>query len=323
MQETTLSTTNENITKICLKRETPDTRFGFAVQDENSKTFFHLCNAVLQCGKKARDNQKLIHRSFKEDGSILTETDLAVSSALIPEISNLYPNCNIVTEEIDLHTFCDNAQFTFILDPIDGTDSYSQGFPSWCIALGILDSLRNPCGGIIYAPRFGIGEDDLFFCSMPYSSTLNGNENLTCNTNLTSNPTLSQTDVFLNGKLWKPLLHYDEPKQITAGSDILNHVDLGTFSGKLRVFGSGILHMTGPFAFSNIDACLTTKCYAWDVAAPHALALKLGFEVVYLDGSPVVYNDSLLKERKRFTQPIIVGNHSCIKYMERMFTQRP
>ncbi len=297
MQETKLSTTNEKITKICLKREPLARCFGFTVQDEETEVFFHLCNAVLQCGKKARENQKLIHRSFKNDGSILTETDLAVSSALIPEISRLYPGCNIVTEEIDLHSFNDNAQFTFILDPIDGTDAYSQGFPSWCIALGILDSSRTPCGGIIYAPRFGIGEDDLFLCSLP----------------------LLHTDVFLNGKLWKPLLHYDEPKQITTGSDILNHVDLGTFSGKLRVFGSGILHMTGPLAFSNIDACLTTKCYAWDVAAPHALALKLGFEVVYLDGSPVLYDDSLLKERKRFTQPILVGSHSCIKYMENTF----
>ena len=296
MQETTLSKDDERITKIDITASEPDGRFGFAFLDDESRTFFHLCDAVLQCGKVARSNQRLIHRSFKEDGSILTETDLAVSNALLPVIRRLYPGCNIVTEEIDLHSFDDNAPLTFILDPIDGTDAYSQGFPSWCIALGILGSSRKPCGGIVYAPRFGIGEDDMFFCSMP-----------------------NKADVFMNGKLWKPLEHYDEPKQMTAGSDILNHVDLGDFSGKLRVFGSGILHMTAPFAYSNIDACLTTKCYVWDVAAPHALALKLGLEVAYIDGSPVVYDDGLLIERKRFAKPILVGNHACLEYMEKTF----
>lgn len=296
MLETTLSKDDERITRIDISNHEPDGRFGFAADDEASTAFFHLCDAVLQCGRAARSNQRFIHRSFKEDGSILTETDLAVSNALLPEIARLYPGCNIVTEEVDLHSFDDGAPLTFILDPIDGTDSYSQGFPSWCIALGILDSSRQPCGGIVYAPRFGIGQDDMFFCSMP-----------------------GKADVFMNGELWGPLAHYDEPKQMTAGSDILNHVDLGTFSGKLRVFGSGILHMTAPFAFSNIDACLTTKCYVWDVAAPHALALKLGFEVAYIDGSPVVYDDALLVERKRFEKPILVGNHNCLGYMERTF----
>ena len=77
--------------------------------------------------------------------------------------------------------------------------------------------------------------------------------------------------------------------------------------------------MTAPFAYSNIDACLTTKCYVWDVAAPHALALKLGLEVAYIDGSPVVYDDGLLIERKRFAKPILVGNHACLEYMEKTF----
>lgn len=47
--------------------------------------------------------------------------------------------------------------FTFVLDPIDGTDMYSQGLPSFCTALGILDSSFTPVGAVIAAPRFGRG----------------------------------------------------------------------------------------------------------------------------------------------------------------------
>ena len=297
MQETTLSKTDKKITNITLDINEKD-NFGFKVDSPEAKAFKELCTCILQCGRKARENQKLIHRSFKEDGSILTETDLAVSNALIPEIKKLYPNCNIVTEEIDLHQFDNKAQYTFILDPIDGTDAYSQGFPSWCIALGILDSNRNPCGGVIFAPRFGIGTEEMFFCNPPYAS-----------------------EVYLNGKLFTAPEHYKVPRQITTGSDILNHVDLNGFSGKLRVFGSGILHMAAPFAYSNIDGCLTTKCFAWDVAAPHALALKLGMTVKYLDGTEVIYDDALLIERKRFVQPILVGYEPCVEYMKNTFKE--
>ncbi len=296
MQETTLSKTDTKITNITLNISEND-NFGFIVQNEESKAFNELCTCILQCGRKARDNQKLIHRSFKEDGSILTETDLAVSNALIPEIKKLYPNCNIVTEEIDLHEFNNNAQYTFILDPIDGTDAYSQGFPSWCIALGILDHNRIPCGGVIFAPRFGIGTEEMFFCSPPYAP-----------------------EVYLNGNLFTCPQHYDIPRQITTGSDILNHVSFNGYSGKLRIFGSGILHMTAPFAYSNIDGCLTTKSFAWDVAAPHAIALKLGMQVKYLDGTEVIYNDDLLITRNRFPKPILVGYKPCVEYMKNKFT---
>lgn len=301
MQETTLSKTDTKITNIKLDIEEKDS-FGFEISTDQAKAFNELCTCILQCGRKARENQRLIHRSFKEDGSILTETDLAVSNALLPEIKKLYPACNIVTEEIDLHQFNNNAQYTFILDPIDGTDAYSQGFPSWCIALGILDQNRVPCGGVIFAPRFGIGTEEMFFCSPPYAK-----------------------EVYLNGKETKAPEHYDIPRQITTGSDILNHVDLNGYAGKLRVFGSGILHMTAPFAYSNIDGCLTTKCFAWDVAAPHALALKLGMQVKYLDGTEVLYDDKLLIQRERFTQPILVGYAPCVEYMGKKFNilQRP
>lgn len=295
MQETTLSKTDTKITNITLNLKEKDT-FGFATTTEQAKTFNELCTCILQCGRKARENQKLIHRSFKEDGSILTETDLAVSNALIPEIKKLYPTSNIVTEEIDLHKFDNKAPYTFILDPIDGTDAYSQGFPSWCIALGILNKDRIPCGGVIFAPRFGIGTEELFFCSPPYESK-----------------------VYLNGKVTQAPEHYNIPRQITTGSDILKQVNLNGYSGKLRIFGSGILHLAAPFAYSNIDSCVNTKSFAWDVAAPHALALKLGMQVKYLDGTEVVYDDDLLIERKRFAQPILLGYEPCVKYMSSNF----
>ena len=127
MQETRLSKDDPRITRIEIVEEDYSTRYGFEPSSEDEKAFFGICSAVRQCGEAARSNQALIHRSLKQDGSILTETDLAVSEAIIGRLRALYPDCNIISEEIELQDFCDGRRYTFVLDPIDGTDAYSQG----------------------------------------------------------------------------------------------------------------------------------------------------------------------------------------------------
>ena len=89
MQETTLSKNDKRITRIEIADEAYGSRYGFDPSTNEEKAFFSICSAIRQCGEAARANQALIHRSFKEDGSILTETDLAVSDAIIERIRTL------------------------------------------------------------------------------------------------------------------------------------------------------------------------------------------------------------------------------------------
>lgn len=293
MQETTLSKDDARITRIEIADEEFSSRYGFEPSTEDEKAFFKLCSAIRQCGEAARANQGLIHRSLKDDGSILTETDLAVSEAIIARLRVLYPDCNIITEEIDLHDFSDEKRYTFVLDPIDGTDSYSQGFPAWCVALGILDSDRRPCGAIIFAPRFGCGTQELFICSLP-----------------------GDDRIFLNGKLHKAPEHYDAPRQLVMGSNINNYIDMRPYKGKIRSFGSSIIHEIVPVVFSNMDCTINPYCYAWDIAASHAIVLKSGLKFRYFNGDEVEYDDALLLERKQIRMPILIGNAHCVKWMQ-------
>ena len=293
MQETSLSKDDKTITRIEIQDEQYSDRYGFKPDTDSRKAFFKLCSAIRQCGEAARANQRLIHRSFKEDGSILTETDLAVSDAIVSVLRKLYSDCNIITEEIDLKSFTDGARFTFVLDPIDGTDAYSQGLPAWAVALGILDSKRHPCGAIIYAPRFGVGVQDLFVCSMP-----------------------DEGEVYLNGKAHKAPEHYDTPRQMVVASNIMNHVDISRYKEKIRAFGSSIVHIISPAFFSNLDCTINAYCYAWDVASAHAIVEKCGLKLSYLDGSDMEYDDRVLIERKQIRMPIIIGNDGCMKWMK-------
>lgn len=42
--------------------------------------FAQLEETIRQCAAFARDNQRRIHRFYKSDGSVLTETDLEISA---------------------------------------------------------------------------------------------------------------------------------------------------------------------------------------------------------------------------------------------------
>ena len=260
--------------------------------EEMKRKLDMLSDEIKSCGQYARMMQTKIHRSYKSDGTVLTETDLAITNRLVPMIKRLFPDCNIVTEEELVGTQDNTAPFTFVLDPIDGTDAYSQGLPAWAVALGVLDRNRKPCGAIIYAPRFGVGTEDLFICSRP-----------------------DEDAVYLNGKPNTAPEHYTEPRQMVIASNIMNYVDMHQYRGKVRAFGSSIVHMIAPTVISNLDCTINGYCYAWDIASANAIVVKSGLEMCYIDGSEIEYDDALLIERKPIRLPILAGNRDCVTWM--------
>lgn len=126
-----------------------------------------LAKCIEEMADYACETQHEVVRTYKDDGSVLTNTDLYISSTICDVIRTLFPEANIVTEE-SLNEFDDHAEMTFVLDPIDGTDVYSQGSPAWCISLGILDRNHKCVGAMVNAPRFGLSRDQgLFFRQDP------------------------------------------------------------------------------------------------------------------------------------------------------------
>ncbi|MGE4453938.1 MAG: inositol monophosphatase [Sphaerochaeta sp.] len=251
------------------------------------KALDKLALAVREAGSYAKRQQQHINRSYKKDGTVITETDLAISKRIINVITELFPQANIISEET-LTPFSEQAPFTFVLDPIDGTDVYSQGLPSWAVALGILDKNRTPVGAMISAPRWGIGEDELFLRLDPGKELL------------------------INDQPFAMEEEKDFPHQITMGSSGQRLMDFSRYTGKIRIFGSSILHMLSPLIYDHIQGCVNQSCYVWDVAASHAALLAAGMLVEYVDGSPFIYDDDFLLNRKPFAPSIYVGTRACI-----------
>ncbi|SMP56471.1 myo-inositol-1(or 4)-monophosphatase [Sphaerochaeta associata] len=254
--------------------------------------FDELERTIRECGLYAKAQQAKIRRSLKVDGSILTESDLYITRRVLDKLIKLFPGVNIVTEEIVQGQFNPQAPYTFVLDPIDGTDSYSQGFPAWCIGLGILDSRRNPVGSIVYAPRFGCGCEELFLRTDP-----------------------DEDRIWLNGEVLSvhsiAIGEKDNPREVTTGSKIIHELPFAQAKCHFRSYGCSIIHIVSAVVFKGIEACLDPTCYVWDIAPAHAIAKKAGMDFQYWNGSKFFYDDDVLINRTMFKLPLVIGTSVC------------
>lgn len=257
--------------------------------------FDRLALLLHEMGTYACEAQADISRDYKDDGSVLTSTDMKINDCVSQELAELFPMANIVTEEA-VQPFNSDAPMTFILDPIDGTDVYSQGLPGWCISLGILGKERECIGGMVYAPRWGLSSSEGLF--------------------LRKDPS---RELMLNGKSFTPRLANRKLEQIAMASHAPRHISIKRFDGKIRCYGSNILHMVSPLIHPHIQGSVSVPCFAWDVAGAHALLISQNMIVEYADGTPFLYTDELLKERKPFKGIVLSGTSEAVETMKTLF----
>jgi myo-inositol-1(or 4)-monophosphatase len=211
----------------------------------------------------AQRNGDSLIRSFKDDQSVVTETDRQLDEFLFERIADLYPGANILTEET-VRVFDPHKPYTFVLDPIDGSDVYSQGMPGWCTALGLMDHELQPIAGVVLAPAL----DLLLFADVGRPATFNG----------------------------QPLVVQDTPLPLSGRSNLMvsskihREVSLGRFPGKIRSMGSAILHLCSPLLYPGVVGAIQARTVrVWDIAAAHAILRSQGYGFEYLGDGEVNY----------------------------------
>ena len=86
---------------------------------------------------------------FKSDNSPVTNFDKELELILRNLIRNKYPDHGIMGEELE--SINPNAEFTWLLDPIDGTLAFLTGIPVFTTLISLLHN-GLPIIGIIEAP---------------------------------------------------------------------------------------------------------------------------------------------------------------------------
>ncbi|MGI6466552.1 MAG: inositol monophosphatase family protein [Sphaerochaetaceae bacterium] len=256
-----------------------------------------LANLVVEMGLYASEVQKEITRSYKDDGTILTVADTTINTTISNFIKTNYPEANIVTEE-EKFPFKKDAPITFILDPIDGTDVYSQGYPAWAISIGIINDKREAVGAMIYAPRWGLNSSEGLFLRLDPGGFL-----------------------MLNGKEHTNRLENKELKQFSMASHFPSHLTFGPMPYKIRSFGTNILHMISPLIYKNVQGGVSIRCFVWDIAAAHALLIADGFKVTYYDNKPFLYTDDILVGRNKIDTFLTYGTDDALGKLQNEVTK--
>jgi len=110
-----------------------------------------LCNASAEIIAPYFGNPGTVVE-FKSDDSPVTAADRGAEAAMRKLIEARFPDHGIIGEEHG--SVREDAEFVWVLDPIDGTKSFITGVPLWTTLIGLLHQ-GQPVLGAINQPTLG------------------------------------------------------------------------------------------------------------------------------------------------------------------------
>tara|TARA_B100000963_G_scaffold360554_1_gene391865 strand:+ start:1270 stop:2040 length:771 start_codon:yes stop_codon:yes gene_type:complete len=111
-----------------------------------------LIPTIYKAGSIAEKCSKKLKIFLKDDNTPVSSGDLAVDKLLQKFLKKISPDIEIVSEETIKKTKVKKRETFWLIDPIDGTNSYIKGGSEYTINVGLIVK-RKPVAGIIYAPK--------------------------------------------------------------------------------------------------------------------------------------------------------------------------
>jgi myo-inositol-1(or 4)-monophosphatase len=219
----------------------------------------------------------------KADHTLVTEADVVVEDFLVTKIRNTYPNHGIIAEE---GTRALGAEYSWVVDPIDGTAAFIWGVPTWCISIGVLKEMQ-PYFGIVYVPL----TDEVFSAYIQKEALWN-------------NRPIHLTDD----------LPIDKDTVFCISARTLQKYTI-SFPGSVCSLGSGIMHHC-LVARGAAAGSLTLQPNLWDLAGVYPILKAAGATLLYLSGEPVKIDE--LSADHAVSQPIVSGHPNTVRQLIRM-----
>jgi myo-inositol-1(or 4)-monophosphatase len=105
---------------------------------------------------------------LKAKNDLVTTADLEVEKLIIGELKKSRPGDLILAEETARRNRMPDAR-TWVIDPIDGTTNFANGFPVYCVSIGLWEM-----GEPVSAAVLEVNRDELFMAIKGNGATLNG-----------------------------------------------------------------------------------------------------------------------------------------------------
>jgi len=212
---------------------------------------------------------------------VLTEADLAVGQFIISRIKELYPENNIIDEEAGV---IDNgSEFTWIIDPIDGTSNFAQGIPTYGIMLGLMRGDKPLAGGTILPSLF----NEIVYAEKGFGAFSNS----------------KRINVTSEANLHRLLISYafdyrpKDPEGVLKEAKIISNIA----SKSLNLRSSNCVFDAILTAEGKYGACLNQTSKIWDNIAQDIIITEAGGIYTDFFGQPMDYSNPLTKTKHNYT----------------------
>ena len=203
---------------------------------------------------------------IKNDGSLVTDADLAVDKRICKALASAYPDIAFLSEEMNLDEQQDllsSSSKLWCLDPLDGTSNFAAGFPLFASSLALIVD-----GEVQMGISYDAIRDEMFSAEKGKGAFLNG-EPLVCHT---SGLSLDRSIAMFDVKRLKP----DLAMRLLNEKPYRSHRNLGASVLELAwmAAGRGQLYLHGGMKL-------------WDLAAGSLIYSEAGGQSCTLDGDDI------------------------------------
>ena len=240
-------------------------------RDQIEPTWLPLHDLAVDLARQAGQIQRsryetaLDIRTKSAPIDLVTEVDRACEALIIEGIRQQRPHDAILAEEGGGDDRPE-AEWRWVIDPLDGTTNFAHGFPRFCVSIG-LEHHQQTAIGVIYDPLL----DELFQTVRGAGAWL-GTRQLRVSEEQEIGRALVATG-----------FAYDVHRSASDNLEEFGRVLKATRG--LRRDGSAALDLCY-VASGRLDAYWEMKLNAWDVAAGNLMVAEAGGRVSATDGGP-------------------------------------
>ncbi len=206
---------------------------------------------------------------FKGRGNIVTDVDLEVEKNTMALLKSEYPNHGIISEESTEDK--GDSDYTWIIDPVDGTRNYASGIPMFCFAIALVRDEE-----VLLSNVYDPIKEELFWAQKGMGAFLNGSPIF-----------VSQMETVQSSIIGFDMGYDDE--RARKALDLI--IALWPGMQTIRIMGAAVLGLAYA-ACGRLDLYFNHSLFPWDLASGILLVTEAGGKITNRDGEPISIHSS-------------------------------
>jgi len=242
--------------------------------------------------------KQILHKALKEAGkillqnfgrisgfevkesqsSIVTQTDVDSEKRIMQIISEAFPQHNLLGEETGFQY--KKSEYTWVVDPIDGTSNFAAGIPWFGVIICVLKNLKSEMAGC-WLPV----QNQLYFAERGKGSTLNEEA-----------ITVSKETELKNVLVAYSLDYSDVPGKTEREAQLIQQL----VQNVRNLRSTNCLVDLCYTSDGKLGACINQTTKIWDIAGPALIIEEAGGIATDLIGKPFDYTISEFDYERNF-----------------------